>query len=497
MSEGSDRVVSLRQFVSDSVLFGLGGMADRLIGFLFLPITSAILGSAGFGVYNLYVTTSAIVFLFTSIGMQNTYFRFGADDTGDWNAKQVLDTAFSIIHMLMALWLPLLVILATPFADLAIGAAEPAFTYLLCVRTYCDVVGSLADTRLQAEGRIRQYLYLRLPVTILTRTLTLGALIWFRTPLALAAGEALGAVCGAAIAYFWVLPDVRFRLHRPLWRSMFRYGAGLSPGMLADWLLVAVNRYLLKAFSPGGLNAVGIFSLAERFSSIMLLISQATILGWRRFAFHNMHREQGPGLLARAFTLLFIVCMLSFTALSLLGPDAVRLLLTEEFLPSIPVIPILTLGAVFGAMAASVRIGLLKQFKTNTLSLILGLAAAVSIAVATFTIPRYGALGAAVAALAGQSLVFVLNWRWSQKSYFVPFEYGRIATVAALTAAALAAGWAAMTLDAAATLAIHVALLAALPPAIYRLGPWSEQERATVAQGVEQVVSRFLRRPRP
>ncbi len=491
MNERPGRIVPLRALVSDSLLFGLGGVADRLIGFLFLPITSAILGSEGFGVYNLYVTTAAIVFLFSSIGMPNAYFRFGTDATGDWNSRQALDTAFSIVHLLVALWLPILVGFASPVANLAIGVAAPAFIYLLCVRTYCDLLGSLADTRLQAEGRIRQYLFLRLPATVLTRALTLGALIWRRSPLAMAAGEAVGATVGAILAYFLVLRDARFRWDRQLWRAMFRYGVGLSPGMLASWLLVAVNRYLLKALSPSGLTAVGVFSVAERFSSFMLLISQASVLGWRRFAFHNIHVEEGPTLLARGFTLLFAACGLCAVALSLFGPDAVGLLLKSEFIDSIQLIPVLTLGALCGALANSVRIGLLKQYRTNVLSGILVIAAAVAIATAVVLIPRHGALGAAAGALSGQVIALLLNWRYSQSSFHVPFEYGKLGAIGGWMTAGFLGGWIFGGVGTGGAAIAHLVLLCALPVALYRFVPWSDEERTAVANLARQAAGRL------
>jgi hypothetical protein len=106
---------------------------------------------------------------------------------------------------------------------------------------------------------------------------------------------------------------------------MIQNGVATVPGVIAAWALVAANRYLLKGLGPHGIEDVGLFALAERFSSVMLLAGQTRWLGWRRFAFRNMHLPNGPELPARGFTLYYAVSALFLLGIAVFGPAATHL----------------------------------------------------------------------------------------------------------------------------------------------------------------------------
>jgi O-antigen/teichoic acid export membrane protein len=104
MSKPEGKAVSLKELVNESVLFGLGGMADRLIGFVFLPLTASILASTGFGVYSLYSTTSQILVVLCSVAMQQTFFRFYTEPGETERQMKVLHVAFTVIHVTTLSW---------------------------------------------------------------------------------------------------------------------------------------------------------------------------------------------------------------------------------------------------------------------------------------------------------------------------------------------------------------------------------------------------------
>ncbi|MCB9383886.1 MAG: oligosaccharide flippase family protein [Bryobacterales bacterium] len=492
MKQAGGERVPLSQFIGDSALFGLGGMADRLIGFLFLPVTASILGSAGFGVYNLYSTSAAILFMLCAVGMHGAYFRFATEEsTGD--VEQVLDTALTVIHAATAVWMPVGLYFAAPLSELLVGVREPWFVYWLCLRTYSDTMGSLADCKLQVEGRLRLFLSLRVPITVAIRAVALGTLIYYRTPLALAAGEALGGVLTTLPMCAYVLRQGRFRIHPALLRPMFVYGAGSIPGFVSAWLLVAANRYLLKAYGPNHVRDVGLFSLAERFSSVMLLAGQTLWLGWRRYAFRNMHLADGGALLGRGMTLYFAAAGFIALSIALLGPAVTHTLISDEFAAAEPLIPPLTLAAFLGAMSGPLRIGLFKERRSMTMSLVTMAGAVVSIGAALMLIPTWAAAGAVAAALAGQAVGSVMGFTVSQRVFRLPYEWGRLAALAVWFAAAYGASLAIGQLGWAWMLAGSTAILAALPFLIYHYGPLSEQERQRIRDGAKPLLARFGR----
>lgn len=480
MSESGGKAVSLKELVNDSFLFGIAGMADRLIGFIFLPITARILASTGFGIYSLYLTTSQILVILCSVAMQQTFFRFYTEPGEGDRQTKVLDVAFTVINATMFSWIPLALLAAGPVSRTVFGIDEPLLVLLLAVRSYAEIVGTLADCRLQAEGKVKLFVKIRFGGALIVRALGLGLLIWYESALALATGEAVGMVITTLWISAYAMREARLRFHPNLTREMLHYGIGMVPGFLSAWLLVGVNRYLLKALASNPLAQVGIYSVAERFSAIMTLFATAFGMGWRRFAFQNIHVAEGPRLMARATTLYFLALGYSALGLALLSIEAIRWLLTDEYTLAMGIAPGLCLAAFIVGLAGPLRIGLVQAKSTIRLSWLTILGAGLNIVVAVLMIPEYGVIGATIATVLGQLVLAILTLHYGQKVYPIPFEYRRAGLLSAWYLGAYFAGVAFEPWGAIAALAGKILVLAALPFLLYFFGPLDDAERASV-----------------
>ena len=70
MSSGSTnrRTITIRDLFSDTLIYGAAGVASRAIGFLLLPVTTAILDPKDYGVLGLFGATTSILWLLISLG---------------------------------------------------------------------------------------------------------------------------------------------------------------------------------------------------------------------------------------------------------------------------------------------------------------------------------------------------------------------------------------------------------------------------------------------
>src|SRR5690606_13490209 len=108
-------------------------------------------------------------------------------------------------------------------------------------------------------------------------------------------GELLGLCITLVLMLYVGLHGIRWTYDRPAAREMIPYSASLVPAAVSHWVMTSCDSYMLKLLSS--LSAVGYYGVGQRISSIMQLINTAFNLGWRRFAFKNIHHEDGPRLL--------------------------------------------------------------------------------------------------------------------------------------------------------------------------------------------------------
>ena len=207
------------------------------------------------------------------------------------------------------------------------------------------------------------------------------------------------------------------------------------------------------------------------------MAGQGAVLGWRRFAFHNMHLEGGEHLLARGASGLLIVLGYVALGVAVLGRDLLSALVGEAFLSGAIVVPVLACAVLLYQAQAIFRIGLLKKKQTGAVSGIAAAAVVLNLVLNFVLIPWYGMLGAAWATLLAQFAHVLLTLRYSQRAYGVPFEWGRMAAALAWFAAALAAAELLAPVGATARVAVRLGILTGCAPAT--AGQRSRQDAAT------------------
>src|SRR5690606_37793731 len=107
-----------------------------------------------------------------------------------------------------------------------------------------------------------------------------------------------------------------------------------------------------------------LYGVGHRISSIMQLINTAFLLGWRRFAYKNIHHPDGPRLLARGVTLFSLAGGYGALGLSLLGDDLTYWVVDAKFHPGIVVIVPLTWSTFAWGLSDIACIGLHKAKRT-------------------------------------------------------------------------------------------------------------------------------------
>jgi O-antigen/teichoic acid export membrane protein len=264
------------------------------------------------------------------------------------------------------------------------------------------------------------------------------------------------------------------------------YGATLVPIALSHWVMVGCDKYMIRELttSPDPLAQIGFYSVGERISSMMQLVNMAFLLGWRRFAFRNMHLEDGPRLLSRGVTLFALTAGYGALGLILLGDDLVYWTM-RRYAAGMHVIAPLTLSVMFWGFGEVMSVGLHKAQRTLLLAWLNVIAAILNVVLNFFLIPPFGIAGAAGATLVCQFLKSLLVWRSAQSAFRIPVEYRRLILAAGLFVGVYVAGrvldsfgWTAATLS-------QTFLVVAVPVALYAGGFFRVEERRQIDRVLE------------
>ena len=128
-------------------------------------------------------------------------------------------------------------------------------------------------------------------------------------------------------------------------------------------------------------------------------------------------------------TYLLFIASWAALALGLLAPWIVEWLTTPAFYDASDVVALLAFGAVAfgGFIVVSIGLGRTKRTQFNWVAT--GSAAVVSVTLNLLLIPRHGIVGAAIANVCAFTVMFVgITW-WSQRVFWVPYQWRRVVTV--------------------------------------------------------------------
>jgi len=480
--------VRLRSFLGESAIYGLGSVADKLIGFLLLPISTALLTPSDYGVLSLFGTTASLAYLLVSLGQHQVVAIMYANERDADQRRRVFGTAVAMGVGLSFVLGAVAFLFGPWWGPTIFGQAGRSLISVLGLFTLFDVVRKLAQARFRLQQRPRTFVIANTISTVVLRGAAIAAAAFGFGALGWVVGETIGIV--ATVVVFWpmALSDVKPRIDRRLAAVMVPLGLSLTPSMLAHWVMMGADRYVMLAALPDAAHEIGLYAVGERISTVMQLVNAAFVLGWQRYAFENLVRSDGPQRFAHGLTLYAAVGGFCAFALSLLGDDLTRFITPASYNAGVVVIPMLSLAGFISGISELTSARLQHANLGVRLSVATWAAATVQVGLLFWMIPRYGIQGAAAASVVGQGIKWILILGLVQQGVPVPFEFRRLMILALVFAAVYALGGAVGADDSTARFFWQVLIVAATPLFVIGSGFLTSDETVRLRNGLRRLI---------
>jgi O-antigen/teichoic acid export membrane protein len=465
--------------VRQSLTYGVGGILARVVGFFLVPVYLTAAGTEAFGAAELVISAATVAAIVLRLGIVASMSRFtlGESAKGDW--APVIQTVFAFVLVSSTAGAVAALLLLDQIASLlqvSRGVAAAGVLGMWVTMNY-DVIARVY----RIERRARQWVQIALANVALSAVLTLVLVVWLdEGAVGLLVGNfaATGAVYAVLVVARRHTLGVR-RADRSLLRELLRFSIPLMPANIAIWALNLADRLQVQRLA--GPVELGQYAAASRVALALTVVIGAFQTAWAPFA-HAVRGEEGDDVarrtIAETFTYWSMLVGFGLVAVSLLSAPYIELTFPEDAQDAKTVVPLLAAGLVLYGAYLVVNVAVTISKRTRVTPLVAGTAAAVTIGLNFWFIPEYGIIGAGITTVIGYALLVVLQWLNGRRSFPVPYEWPRVARVAAVTFAAVAlsvwalpdAGWAGILL--------RVAVLAAYPLALVAAGVLSRAEVA-------------------
>ena len=464
----------LRRLATTGAAYTASSVLSKLIAVFLLPIYTAYLSPSDYGAAEVMLASVIAASIVIRLGVIEAILRFyylaGED------RRQVVATGFAALFWVSTLAAALALPFAGPISEALLDRDEPALARLAILGLWTLTLWEYLLALLRLDERARLYFGLTVANVVVTIPIT----VYLVAVPELGAEAILIGNFGVGAAFLlWRLWIERRRLRlgidRRLLRRMLRFGLPTMPAELTLYSLNFIDRILIVRLA--GLAEAGLYALAIKFANGMQVLSRGFQLAFPPLAYSIADDDDARRAYSLIFTWFAALCAFGVAGLWLLSRTLVDVLAAPEYAQAHEAIGPLATGVALYSMYLVLVVILGRTGRTEFNFPATAAGTATNVVLNVVLIPPLGILGAALALIAAYVVVLALMYVLTQRLFPVPYEWGRLALLVAVTAATVGAGEALLPTDGVVAAVSRTALWLAMPVLLWASGFLTAAER--------------------
>ena len=381
----------------------LGQIINKGLHFLLIPVTTALLSEAEYGVNSLFNSTVNIFVVLLPLCIYKGVSRFYYDL--QYDKKEMLGNQFA----LMMIWMTIITIISVCTIPLWKGLS--GLTVQLCLwmifNSFMQSIINFYLSFLQARKQSGTYALFSVISGVITTVLSVVWMMQLESQVFLGIVYANNVVrtVGAIIAVVHMWPHMSFKMNATMRKEIYHFNLPLIPQMISSFILNYVDRYMINSMVDA--SSAGLYSFAYNFGIIINIIVLAINQTFGPEFYGMMNNKQydriarqvrfyQKGLLSLS---LFIV---------LFAPEVVYFIADPRYHVGIPVISVICYGYIAFHLYATVSCYCSYYKKNNYIAAFSIIASIINVILNYVFIGMFGYHAAAYTTIACQLIQYFL-----------------------------------------------------------------------------------------
>jgi len=432
----------IRKLAGQTVIYGFGTVVPRFLNYALLtPFYTRVLGLEQYGVVTELYAWMVLALVILTYGMETTYFRFAGKKAP---AEEVYGTALISLFSTSALFIIAVSLFTGPVSGFLGYEKHPEYIRMFAWIVAIDAFSAIPFAWLRNNNRPMVFSALKIINVIVTVVIAFFFLssapslaekgntwihkIWnadFQVGYVFVANLA-----GSAVTLVCLIPfifRIRHAFEGKLLLKMLSYSWPLLIGGMAGSLNEVLDKILLRRLIGGeeGLATVGLYGAGYKVGVLMSLFIQMYRFAAEPFFFEKAGSKDAKETYAVTMKYFVITALILFLGINLF-PEAIQVLIGEDFRESLIVVPIVSMGYLLLGIFINQSIWYKVDDKTIYGAWITIVGVAVTVAINVMFVPRFGYIAAAWAHIACYMSMVIVSYFVGQKYYPIKYENGKI-----------------------------------------------------------------------
>jgi len=417
-----------------SIVYGLGSIGTKIISLLLLPLYTAFLTPADYGVLQICNVLSSMIITIILMGTSSALFKVYYNDEDEDNRKVILGTVLIFYLFIAAMFLLPLIFFRNSISSFLIGGERSGYLLLLVlVAAYFEGLITLGLAILRAKGKSFTYAIF----SIVRLLIYIGLNIVFvatlkRNYVGVKEATLIALFISVIIIFIITYKKIKWKFNRVYIKEILAIGIPLAIGGLASWVLNMTDRYMLKFLLPEdiALTQVGLYSLGSKISSFLHFALVAPfMLSWGALMYSYQNDPNAKNIYKNILNIFTAIGGVLFILISFFSPEILNLISqNKDYVVAYKVVPYLTFSKLLFGIYMIFTVGVTLTKKTKYISFANIIAAILNIILNFIFIPKFGMIGAALASLISFIIRTIILYFNAQRHYHINYDIIRISS---------------------------------------------------------------------
>jgi|TARA_R100000388_G_C7245228_1_gene164658 O-antigen/teichoic acid export membrane protein len=432
-------LTKLKELFSDTLVYGISSVVARFIGYLLVPLHTAVFSESQYGIVTLIFAAIALFNVVFTMGMESAYIRYAKDRD---KAKDIFKTVQLFLLGTSGV-LVLLVWIAEPFVAPTIGleSGDPILWIMLGI-LFFDTLAVVPFAELRLIRKSVLFAVLKTGNVVVNLGLNFYLILGLDYGIeAVFISNLVASMLTALVIWIFTIPMFMGEWNTNLLKKALLFGLPFIPAGFGHAINELVDRFFLKAMDQSVIDSiysadytpddiVGIYGACYKLAVFMLLIVQMFRMAWQPFFMRQSEEESAPQTFSQTFTLFNAAAATVFLFVALFAQQIVSIkipildfyLVDEKFWAGLSIVPVLLLAYWFQGWYINFSAGIFISETTKRLPQITLIGAGITIAANLILIPMFGMMGSALATLASYAVMALIIYYYSTKAFEVPYK---------------------------------------------------------------------------
>ena len=409
-------------------LYSIGNIIPQIANFFLLPLYTAYLTPAGYGIVQSMQVLTTILVVFFTLAVDRSVYRLYFDYKTEEEKKTYLSTIVISLLVVSVSVLGLVFAFQNLISKIYTSIDFYPFYFYAIMTSFLSVYAIIPKIYFQVKEKAGNFIVLSL-MQFVSNT---GFVLWFVVFLHKGAS---GWLQGLLLANLVTLPifiivaikAINFKFNFEYFKSSLKYSLPMIPSLLSAWILNLSDRVFIERYFS--LSEVGIYSLGYKIAGLVLIIAGAFNLAYNPVFFKLANSDDqinAKKKLSQYNTTYILVLLVIVFFISFFAKEVLQLFFKPAYFEAYKIVYLISLAYLISQIAGLFNLSIYQEKKTTVIMFIVLGSAGVNILLNFLLIPVYGIYGAAYATILSFLVFSGVKYFYAKKYYHVKLDWYKL-----------------------------------------------------------------------